>query len=88
MGASMNALARAIGVPANCIHGIVHGTCGISAPVDLRLTRYFGVSRGCFLRIQTHYDMVAATKEISDADLVKIIPFNRPVNGDLRVAVM
>lgn len=85
---SMNALARAIGVPANCIHGIVHGTRGISAAVDLRLTRYFGVSQGYFLRIQTHYDMIAATKEISDADLAKIIPFNRPANGDLRVAVM
>ena len=88
LGLSMNALARAIGVPANCIHGILHGTRGISAAVDLRLTRYFGLSQGYFLRVQTHYDMAAATKEISDADLAKIIPFNRPANGDLRVAVM
>ena len=82
LGLSMNALARAIDVPANYIHGIVHGTRGISAEMDLRLTRYFGLSQGYFLRIQTHYDMVLASRNISDAELAKIIPFNRPANNE------
>ena len=87
LGLSMNALARAIDVPANYIHGIVHGTRGISAEMDLRLTRYFGLSQGYFLRIQTHYDMVLASRNILDAELAKIIPFNRPANNELKVAV-
>lgn len=88
LGLSMNALARAIDVPANYIHGIVHGTRGISAALDLRLTRYFGLSQGYFLRIQTHYDMVLAKRDISMESLNKIIPLNRPANGELNVAVM
>ena len=87
LGLSMNAFARAIDVPANYIHGIVHGTRGISAEMDLRLTRYFGLSQGYFLRIQTHYDMVLAFRNISDTELAKIIPFNRPANNELKVAV-
>jgi plasmid maintenance system antidote protein VapI len=54
--------------------------------MDLRLTRYFGLSQGYFLRIQTHYDMVLASRNISDAELAKIIPFNRPANSELKVA--
>ena len=88
LGLSMNALARAIDVPANYIHGIVHGTRGISAALDLRLTRYLGLSQGYFLRIQTHYDMVLAKRDISMESLNKIIPLNRPANGELNVAVM
>lgn len=88
LGLSMNALARAIDVPANYIHGIVHGTRGISAMLDLRLTRYFGLSQGYFLRIQTHYDMVLAKRDISKESLNKIIPLNRPANGELNMAVM
>lgn len=87
LGLSMNALARGIDVPANYIHGIVHGTRGISAEMDLRLTRYFGLSQGYFLRIQTHYDMVLASRNITDEQLAKIIPFNRPANGSLQAAV-
>ena len=71
---SMNALAGAIGVPANYIHGIVHGRRGISAVMDLRLTRYFGLSRGYFLRLQNRFDMLNAGKEISEAELKRIVP--------------
>ncbi len=80
LGLSMNALANAIGVPANCIHGIIHGTRGISAVVDLRLTRYFGLAQGYFLRIQTRFDMVVASQSISDKELAKIIPYNYRTN--------
>lgn len=78
LGLSMNALARAIDMPANCIHGIVHGTRGISAQVDLRLTRYLGLSQGYFLRLQNRLDMVAAKRAITEDELLKIVPINRP----------
>lgn len=73
LGLSMNALANAIGVPANCIHGIVHGTRGVSALVDLRLTHYFGLSQGYFLRIQNHIDMIMARRQL-EKNLTKIEP--------------
>ncbi len=88
LGLSMNALANAIGVPANCVHGIVHGTRGISAAVDLRLTRYFGLSQGYFLRIQTCFDMVVASQSISDKELAKIIPYNYRTNTALNAAAV
>ena len=75
-GLSMNALANAIGVPANYIHGIVHGLRGISAGMDLRLTRYFGLSRGYFLNLQNRCDMLAAMREITDAELERIVPLS------------
>ena len=85
---SMNALARAIDIPSNYIHGIVHGMRRISAALDLRLTYYFCLSQGYFLRIQTHYDIALAKRDISKESLNKIIPLNRPANGELNVAFM
>ena len=53
---SQNALAQAIGVPSNRINGIINGTRGITADTDLRLTRYFGLTEGFFLRYQDAVD--------------------------------
>ncbi|MDR3208833.1 MAG: HigA family addiction module antidote protein [Rickettsiales bacterium] len=72
---SMNALAAGIGVPTNRIHGIVHRTRGITADTDLRLTKFFGLSQGYFLRLQEHYDMLIASREIKD-EIDAIIPFD------------
>lgn len=77
LGLSMNALANAVGVPANRIHGIVHGTRGMTADTDLRLTHYFGLSQGYFLRIQNHYDMTMARREL-EPQIDKIIPMKFP----------
>ena len=51
---SQNALSLAIGVPSNRINAIVRGQRGITADTDLRLTKYFGLSKGYFLRLQTN----------------------------------
>jgi addiction module HigA family antidote len=72
-GLSMSALANAIGVPANRIHGILHGVRGITADTDLRLTKFFGLSDGYFLRVQEHYDILMAKRRITN-DLKKITP--------------
>jgi antitoxin HigA-1 len=56
-GLSQNALARAIGVPPRRINEIVLGKRAVSADTDLRLTRYFGLSEGMFLRLQMDYDL-------------------------------
>ena len=72
---SQNALASAIGVPSNRINGIVNGTRGITADTDLRLTRYFGLSEGYFLRIQEQIELVKAKQALGD-DLNKIVPLD------------
>ena len=56
-GLSQNALARAIGVPPRRINEIVLGKRAVSADTDLRLTRYFGLSEGMFLRLQMDFDL-------------------------------
>jgi antitoxin HigA-1 len=50
-------LAQAIGVPPRRINEIVHGTRRISADTALRLSRYFGMSDGFWLNLQSHYDI-------------------------------
>ena len=70
---SQNALAKAIFVPPNRIHQIIKGQRRITADTDLRLTTYFGLSQGYFLRYQEDYELRVARREISD-DIAKIKP--------------
>lgn len=70
---SQNALALAIGVPSNRINAIIRGQRSITADTDLRLTKYFGLSKGYFLRLQNNFELVAAEQKI---DLSTIVPFN------------
>jgi addiction module HigA family antidote len=66
MGLSQTALARAIGVPPRRINEIVLGKRTITADTDLRLARYFGVSEGFFLGLQTDHDLMARRRQIGD----------------------
>lgn len=50
-------LAKGIGVPPRRINEIVLGKRAVTADTDLRLTRYFGLSEGFFLRLQMDYDL-------------------------------
>ena len=54
---SQNALARAIAVPPRRINEIVLGKRAVTADTDLRLTRYFRMSEGFFLRLQMDCDL-------------------------------
>jgi antitoxin HigA-1 len=56
-GLSQNVLARAIDVPPRRINEIVLGKRAVTANTDLHLTRYFKLSEGFFLRLQTSYDL-------------------------------
>jgi addiction module HigA family antidote len=62
---SQNALARAISVPPRRINEIIHGLRAITADTDLRLTKYFGLSEGYFLGLQTDYDLRIKKREIA-----------------------
>ena len=64
MALSQNALARAIGVPPRRINEIVLGKRAITADTDLRLARYFGVSEGMFLGLQTDFELMERRRQI------------------------
>jgi antitoxin HigA-1 len=64
MAQSQSALARAIGVPPRRINEIVLGKRAITADTDLRLARYFGLSDGFFLQLQTDHDLMARRRQI------------------------
>jgi addiction module HigA family antidote len=66
MALSQTALAKAIKVPPRRINEIVLGKRAITADTDLRLARYFGMSEGFFLRLQTDYELMARRREIAD----------------------
>ncbi len=63
LGLSQNALAQAIGVPSNRINDLVRSRRGITADTDLRLSRYFGLSKGYWLRLQNDYDLMEAQRK-------------------------
>lgn len=65
MGLSQNALARAIRVPPRRINEIVLGKRAVTADTDLRLARYFGMSEGFFLGLQSDYELRARKREIA-----------------------
>lgn len=70
---TQNALANAIFVPPNRIHQIVKGQRRITADTDLRLTKYFGLTQGYFLRFQEDYELRIARRNIAD-EIDKIQP--------------
>ena len=70
---TQNALANAIFVPPNRIHQIIKGQRRITADTDLRLTTYFCLSQGYFLRYQEDYELRITKREISE-EINKIKP--------------
>jgi addiction module HigA family antidote len=73
MGISQNALARAVHVPPRRINEIVLGKRNVTADTDLRLARYFGMSEGFFIGLQTEYDLMERRRQIEN-DLATITP--------------
>lgn len=66
MNLSQNALARALNVPPRRINEIVLGKRAVTADTDLRLSRYFGLSEGCFMRPQLSYDFRKHKRALGD----------------------
>ena len=75
-GMSNYRLAKEIGVPAQRIGAIIAGKRGITAETDLRLSRFFGLSDGWWLRSQADYDTKIAKVSLAKA-LAKIKPLSK-----------
>ncbi len=65
LGLSQNALANAIHVPPRRINEIILGKRAVTADTDLRLARYFGLSEGFFMGLQSDYELMAARRRLS-----------------------
>jgi addiction module HigA family antidote len=75
MAISQYRLAKEIGVPAQRIREIVAGKRTVTADTDLRLCRFFGLSKGYWLRAQAAYDTEVAEDALAEAlDRIKPWP--------------
>lgn len=74
LGISTDRLAREIGVRPHQIEDIIYGRCPITADTDLRLCRFFGLSRGYWLRAQMEHDTELAQDALSST-LDQIVPW-------------
>jgi addiction module HigA family antidote len=81
MGISQYRLAKEISVPAQRIGEIVAGRRAITADTDLRLCRFFGLSKGYWLRAQGLYDTEVAERHLG-SELAKIRPWSGPEASD------
>jgi addiction module HigA family antidote len=70
---SQNALARAVAVPPRRINEIVLGKRSITADTDLRLSRYWGVTEGFWLRLQADHDLMQRRRQLG-TELDRISP--------------
>jgi antitoxin HigA-1 len=73
LGLSEAALAEALRVDPARLSGMIAGTSPVDADLDLRLTRYFRLSEGFFLRIQTRCDTMSAKRALN-GELDRILP--------------
>jgi addiction module HigA family antidote len=77
LGMSANALAQAIGVPANRVSGIVNGSRAVTADTAYRLGAAFRTSPEFWMNLQQAYDLAVAAPAAAKA--VKKI---RPVRDE------
>ncbi len=70
---SVAEVADGAGIDPAILAEIVASQRNVNASVDARLTRYFGMSDGFFLRLQNSYDMEEVERAEGDA-LDRIVP--------------
>jgi len=80
MGISQYRLAKEIKVPAQRISEIVAGRRAITADTDLRLCRFFGLTKGYWLRAQVAHDTEVAQRLLA-AELATIRPWKSDASG-------
>lgn len=70
---TLDALAKAIAVPADRLQAVIDGVQSIDAELDLRLGRYFRMSEGFFLGLQDDYELLEAKRALN-GELDRIVP--------------
>jgi antitoxin HigA-1 len=72
LGLSQNALARQLGVDPRSVNQIVNGKRSITAIMALRLARYFRMTPGFWMNLQTRYDLETA-KDAANAEIRRTV---------------
>jgi addiction module HigA family antidote len=67
------AVAQAIEVESARLQALIDGSERIDGELDLRLSRYFGMSEGFFMRLQTSADLRVAKRALN-GELDRIAP--------------
>jgi addiction module HigA family antidote len=73
LGLSADEFAAKIEVSETMLRDTIAGTARMSGDLDLRLARYFRMSPGFFLGLQSDYEIVEAKRALSGA-LDRIVP--------------
>ncbi len=73
LGLDAGALALALNVARDQIDAVIAGERPVDAALDLRLARYFRMSEGFFLGLQTDYELLEAKRALNGA-LDRIVP--------------
>ena len=73
LGLDAAALAAAVGARAEDVQAVVDGAKIMDAELDLRLARYFRMTEGFFLGLQTDYELLEAKRALN-GDLDRIVP--------------
>lgn len=70
---SVATLASALQVHVHQLQAVIDGETAMDAELDLRLSRYFGLSEGFFLRLQIRYELLEAKRALN-GKLDRIVP--------------
>jgi addiction module HigA family antidote len=74
MGLSQYRLARALGVPPQRVHDLVHGRRAITADTALRLARAFSMEARFWLNLRSRYDLEVATDTLQARIEAEVAP--------------
>ncbi|MGN6499507.1 MAG: HigA family addiction module antitoxin [Tsuneonella sp.] len=73
LGLDIFALAGAIAVDSARLESMISGGTRVDGELDLRLSRYFGMSEGFFLRLQDSFEIRQAKRALN-GELDRIVP--------------
>jgi antitoxin HigA-1 len=73
LGLKPASLALAIGSSPEHVEAVITGFAPMDAELDLRLSRYFRMSEGFFLGLQTDYELLEAKRALNGS-LDRIVP--------------
>jgi addiction module HigA family antidote len=76
-GVSATSAAIAMGLPPNTLTRIIKGQRNVTAPIALRIARYFGTSPDIWIGIQTAYDLEVAKEREGERIERDVLPVSR-----------
>ena len=76
LGIKPGAFAKAIGVDRTAIKNIIDGKRSITAEMSMRFGVFFGMSAGCWLTLQRHYDLAMVHERFAEFEKT-ITPYEK-----------